>query len=327
MIAHLPNGRVGTRHESSRGILPRNFGLPRLTDAKSPGAMNFDGGLGLSVGRRGSLPVVLFPAFREYGTALQPAADAIYQLQQASLEFRVVAATDMAVFKSLRPFGWAIAHIREEDSWVTPRQSWTQYVHAELAEVKTDFGVSLIVDLSEQGVSEASWLELVSVSRIATSIPNPTSISGLSSYHHSWRGWLGSIADGKSSHTVNTAAGEWHFDIEKSPNSSMVFIGSSTIEDQELAKAATNRGWNVATFSPPSGTLQPRGIRQAVTALLDGLSLDGGGMVVSRTYPKPEALASCSATVFSCSPSIGDLETAERRALAFWSSRGSGDKN
>lgn len=319
MIACLPKGRLGTSLGSSKSILASAVISPR-TLAVATTTMNFDGGLGLSTGRRESLPVVLFPIFREFGLAMQPAVDSVYRLQQASLEFRVVAVTDMGVFKSIRPFGWGISHIRDEYNWSNPKTNWTEYVHTELDQVSSDFGCSTIVDMSEDGVSDESWLQLVKMSGMGPSLGNPTHMAGPVMYHYSWRGWLGSLSAGKTSHVVETSEGEWSMDVVKSPNSSMVFVGTPTHEDRELADIARLRGWNSVILTASHWTGNDKDQRRAIDSLLDGLSLDGAGVVSRRTIFDSDVMG-YSATTFICRPSSRDLVTAERKALAYWSSR------
>lgn len=319
MIAELHNGLVGTKQGASNSIshdFTTSISTAGVTSSKP---MNFDGGLGLSTKRRESLPVVLFPAFREFGQSLRPAADAVYRLQQASLEFRVVAVTDMSVFKNLRPFGWAISHLHDEVSWTSNKQSWIHYVSSEMDKVSSDFGSVMTVQMSESGISDSSWIEILSLAKMTSHIRNPTSIATMKRTHYSWRGWLASISGGSTKHIVDTAECEWSVHIHKSPNSSMVYLHTPTPDQQSLARSARERGWNCVQLSITRGTASRQGTGQAIDAILDGLSLGGAGIVTTQIN-----LDSFSrydhACIFTREASENDFDLAERKALAFWSS-------
>lgn len=317
MIARLPKGRVGFYDGSSKGILI-DYSLPSAKGGA--GSMNFEGGLGLSAERRESLPVILFPAMREFGLALQLATDAIYQLQQASLQFRVVAVSDMPLFKSFRSFGWANSHLHDEGAWADPTKSWKSYVCEEMDQIAKDFGCSYAVSLSDRGISNASWVELLSLAGVSPTVGNPTSRVDSTNVHYSWRGWMDSLPVGSSSHVVKSEECEWSVRIDKEHHSSMVFIGSPTSENEYLARLARARGWNCVTMSSNSPMLSRQNEKLAVAALLDGLSLAGAG-IISAQLPSEFGSGGYCATAFIDEPSDGDLELAERKALAFWSSR------
>ena len=329
MIATLPLGRTGAVLRASQPVLSRAAtGLWGLGGPAASPPLNIDGGVGLSASRRSTLPIVLLPLLTECGAAAGRIVNAVYSLQQASLEFRIVVVTDMASFKELRSFGWAISHVQPEARW-NSESSWLGYAETEFDRVAEAFGCSCVVETSEAGISAKSWRNLLSMSRLGPDLPNTSKCgapdSAAMAVHSSWRGWLGTAPAGMSAHKVIVDGSEWAVKIRKNPKSSMVFLRLG----QPPAKASANvpddidAAWNVVemhmTADVRSRTCQSL---RGVLAIFDALSLDNCGIVETEDHRRSDFSAVLPYIIQTRSVAESDVLAAYRRALSVWSSRG-----
>lgn len=329
MIATLPGGRSGTGLRASQAVMSRAVTRLRVPGgpAVSP-PLNIDGGVGLSADRRRGLPVVLLPLLAECSDAAGRIINAVYSLQQASLEFRVVVITDMASFKELRPFGWAIAHLQPEAAW-RGEGFWLGYAEAECESVSAAFGCSLVVETSEAGISEKSWRNLLAVSRMGFDLPNTSERGapdpGGAQVHGSWRGWMNGVPAGSSTHGVVCDGNEWILNIRKNPKSSMVLLrlGQPAGEASSALPQDVGSEWNVVEMHMPPG-VRPR-ISEGlggVLAVFDALSLDNCGIVESPEHLPVDFRSALPYVIATHAVSESNVQAAYRRALSVWSSRG-----
>ncbi|MET4059756.1 hypothetical protein ABIB35_001288 [Arthrobacter sp. UYP6] len=325
MIATLPLGQNGAEGGASQTVLSsvvRSY--PDVCTPFVKASLNIDGGVGLSVVRRNSLPVILLPLFSESWDAAGGIAEAVYGLQQASLEFRIVVVTDMPSFKQLRPFGWAISHVQPEATW--SGSSWFVYAQAELERIIAAFGCSYVIETSELGISRRSWQNLLSIACMGLDLPN-TSERGKSeqaahTLHSSWRGWLRNVPDGPSTHIVRVDEREWAVEISKNSKSSMVFLqlepspsgGSTNIPDDIGA------GWNVVKMCSLTEDLGGRSVHlPGVLAIFDALSRDGCG-ILEHDECRSGFAAGLPSVVQTTEVTESEVKAAYRRALSSWSS-------
>ncbi|WAP52887.1 hypothetical protein OL239_07020 [Arthrobacter sp. ATA002] len=326
MIATLPLGQNGSEGGASQTVLSRV--VRSYPDVRTPfvkASLNIDGGVGLSVARRNSLPVVLLPLFSECQDAAGAIVEAVYGLQQASLEFRIVVVTDSASFKQLRPFGWAISHMQPEATW--SGSSWFIYAQDELERVIAAFGCSYVIETSELGISTRSWQNLLSIAGMGLDLPNTSLHASFdrsaTSLHSSWRGWLYDVPGGSSTHMVRVDDREWAVEISKNLKSSMVFL--------QLGPAATSgptnmphdirAGWNVVHMRPLTQDSEDRSEHlPGVLAIFDALSLDNCGILQHDDPRRSDFEAALPSAVQTNEVTESEMEAAYRRALSIWSS-------
>lgn len=318
MIATIPKGLCGIDGAPSQSLLR---GATVEASKKLVGTpLNFAGGLSLDQETLKSKPSILVPALRDFGPKLQELVDSLHQIQKASQAFRVVVATDMPIFRSLRPYGWAITHIQSELQWDASNGSWNKYVNDGFVSVIRDFGVRLVFDLSSDEALYSSWKKLLAM----VGLPENLAPSGLTKSadkeHYSWRGWLQAVPTGASDHVVKLEkAVLWNLEIHKFAGSSMLFASENSSSGRELATAATQRGWNTVLFGMEGRRPTNIEISNALLYLFDGLSFAGAGLVagLGSDLDTPSVLH---ATLFAKSATDLEFERAELKALAFWSS-------
>lgn len=329
MIATLPLGRAGAELRASQPVMSRTE--RSLRDQGSPAVsppLNIDGGVGLSAGRRSTLPVVLLPLLAECGEATGKIVNAVFSLQQASPAFRIVVLTDMASFKELRPLGWAISHLQAEATW-TDESSWLDYAEAESERVAEAFGCSWAVETSEAGISERSWQDLLAMSRMGADLPNismgGTSDGSAAAVHGSWRGWMSNAPAGVSTHTVIVDGSEWVLNIRKNPKSSMVFLrlGPPSLEAPGTVPNDIQSAWNVVEIhvAPDVRSRTSESLR-GVLAIFDALSLDNCGIVEAQAHLGADFSSVLPYAIQTHAVAESDVQAAYRRALSVWSSRG-----
>lgn len=326
MIATLPQGLKGAEHRASQSVLADV--ILSFQDVRRPfvkADLNIDGGLGLSLTRRSSLPVVLLPLFSECIDAAGGIIDAVYGLQQASLEFRIVVVTDMPSFRELRPLGWAISHVQPELTW--DDDFWFDYAQAELERIIEAFGCSYVIETSELGISAGSWSSLLSIASMGLDLPNISERSwprdSVQVLHSSWRGWLNKVDDGISQHLVSVDGGGWTVDIVKNPESSMVTVQLGAGRTRTLTNAPNDLrvGWNIVQMRPlPDADSLPSDPLPGVMAIFDALSLGNCGILEidgKTLFSFEERLPY---VVQTNEVTESDVKAAYRRALSIWSS-------
>lgn len=327
MISLIMSGAVGSCSRAAESVSAQVVKL--YSEVRRPfvtSDLAIDGGLGLSVARRKTLPVILLPLFNECGEAMQVIVDNVYKLQQACLEFRVVVATDMTDFKLLRPYGWAISHVQSED--MLTRSHWLDYAQNELKSIAESFGCSYVLETSECGISERSWAELLKVARVGLDLPNnsvknPTDSSGVS-IHGSWRGWANAVPKGYSEHSVHIENAEWFVTVNRNPESSMLLvrIGPESNGLHADLPREVRVGWNFCTVTRVVGDPELPGVSTAgVSALFDALSLADIGIVQLEDRLRPYIDSLPSSILRTHIVSEADVRSAERRALATWASK------
>jgi hypothetical protein len=322
MIATMPAGATGSGLAASRTVISKVVDRFPVVLKPTVGGLNIDGGVGLSVVRRASLPVILLPLFAECGDAIQGIVDAVFTLQQASLDFRIVVATDMSSFKQLRPYGWAISHVQAEEGW--SENYWLEYAECELDRITEAFGCSYVIETSENGISSKSWENLLSISGFGEALPNSsrrTDVPGRF-LHGSWRGWLGNIPDGNSGHRIISGDREWNLDISKNPKSSMVLL---RIESDLPGFSATlpsevGSHWNVVSLRTADHEVpQAAELVLAVSAVFDALSLNNCGILEGQFVSETVLDPMFPSITWTREISQTDVERAYRRALSSWS--------
>lgn len=278
MISAILNGKVGSSTNASASAIRAAVSSSHFSKP-SFGKMNFDGGVGLSTNRRSQLPVVIVPILREFGTGIQLAVNAIHQLQQATLGFRVVAVTDLGTFRSIRPYGWAITHVISENQWSSEEKSWLVYVLEELHAVKRDFGSSLLLEIDETGVGSRSWNALLNLANDA-SWPRPVvpRVVG-NQQHYSWRGWMEHFRSGTSSHQVIFSDISWNLTIESVSESSIILIDVNSKAEQAAVDRARSRGWTVVSLKSSGVDYELSDLRLALLSLIDAYSFGNVGLV------------------------------------------------
>lgn len=326
MIATLPLGQNGAEGGASQTVLSSVAkSYPAVHSPFVKASLNIDGGVGLSADRRDSLPVVLLPLLAECWDAAGGIVEAVYGLQQASLEFRIVVITDSPSFKQLRPFGWAISHMQPEASW--SGSSWFIYAQDEFERVIAAFGCSYVIETSELGISARSWQNLLSIAGMGLELPNTSLRSSLdrstSALHSSWRGWLRNVPGGSSTHLVRVDDCEWAVEISKISKSSMVLLqlgpaarGGSTCMPHDIGA-----GWNVVQMRRMTKNLEDKSEHlPGVLAIFDALSLDNCGILQHDDPPRSDFEAALPSVVQANEVTESEMEAAYRRALSIWSS-------
>lgn len=287
-------------------------------------SLNIDGGTALSKTRRGELPVVLLPVFREFAPGLQDVVDLVHALQQVSLAFRVVAITDLGDFSALRSHGWTIVHVSTEASWDTKRKSWVQYVRDEAIAAVANFSCVHVLDVQNRRLADASWNFLLALCRLDMEQPVGRDDSVISSHsvHYSWRGWVGEVPAGESNHELRLQGGVWTASIYRANTGSIVLIDADPAQkvSPEIFGLAVRRGWNTCKLVCNEGTGSSTQRELIISALFDGLSLESAGV---SSYSSKGDSQPRDAFKSGMLPTIGraDLLSAERRAIAKWSVR------
>lgn len=324
MIATMMSGATGSCSRAAESVSSQIVKVH--SEVRRPfvtSDLTIDGGLGLSVARRKTLPVILLPLFSECGEALQGIVDSVYRLQQACLEFRVVVATDMTDFKLLRPYGWAISHVQSE--MMLRRSQWLDYAQKELKSLVESFGCSYVIETSECGISGRSWIELLKIGRVGLDLPNHSAKNPMSgsdiSVHGSWRGWANGIPKGYSNHSVHIEDAEWHVTVNRNPASSMVLvrIGAESIGGD--VPEVVRDGWSFCTINRVSGGAGLPAISvPGISAFFDALSLGDVGILQLDDGLRPYIDSLPASILRTCTVSSADVRSAERRALATWAS-------
>jgi len=324
MIATLAKGLTGSESLASRSVMsPPIEGSIAAWHRSTVPNLNIDGGVGLPASERKDLPVVLLPLLKECGTGAQNIAEAVYSLQQASLEFRIVVVTDADYFKQLRSYGWAISHIEGEATYTGG--SWRDYARLEMNRIIEAFSCVMVISVSEQGISGLSWKQLVQLTKLPIELANTSGHSptgSLVSSHSSWRGWLNRVPSGTSQHTVQDEDAKWSMEITRQPLSSMVYVQLRIGEDEvSLPDGIAPSGWNVVRInSPYRSTVGSGECLRGVLAVFDGLSLANTG-IVDCAHHAGLGLDSLPSTVIRTNGiCAADEEQAYMRALARWSS-------
>lgn len=325
MIATMAMGVKGSRSKASDAVISVLIEkFKEMPSAVRSANLNIDGGVGLSVMRRKALPVVLLPLFEECGEAMQPIVDAVYSLQQTSLEFRVVVVTDMTSFKELRPYGWAISHVQAESSRM--HASWLDYAHAELDRIVDAFGCSYVIETSERGISRRSWRVLLSIAQLGYDLPNTSEHVPLDEssvfLHGSWRGWIRQVPVGRSMHRVQVNGAEWCLEISHQPKSSMVSLqlGADRQGIQGRLPEGLSAQWNsVMLFPAVQGMRRVDECLEGVMAIFDGLSLADSGILELEDSLHPLFESVPSSVVRTNRIDESDVMEASRHALSSWS--------
>ncbi|MFK0085281.1 hypothetical protein [Glutamicibacter sp. NPDC090743] len=319
MIATIPEGVCGIDGEPSQSILA---GIDFESITKLVGSpLNFAGGLSLDSDTLKSKPAVLVPALRDFGQNLQATVDQLHQIQKVSQAFRVVISTDMPIFKSLRPYNWAVTHLQSEIQWDSENGSWKKYVENELSGVVRDFGVRLVFDFSSRITLRDSWNKLLAIVGLSESPDLSDLFVGTTTEHYSWRGWLGEVSPGYSQHVIELDENvRWTVALNKVAGSSMLFVSDDSPAARKLANFAGQREWNIALLTDESKKPSLAHRDTALLHVFDGLSLAGAGLVGGMNFVQEKRM-SLDATLFANEISELDFDRAERKALAFWSSR------
>lgn len=324
MITSMASGATGSGSRASRNVLA---GIaPRYKTLRTPYVvpdLNIDGGVGLSVAARKAVPVVLLPLFSDSLHAIPGIVDAVYRLQQTSLEFRVVVLTDQSSFKQLRSYGWAITHVQSEVGW--KRGSWSAYAAAELIQIYEAFGCSYLIGVSEYGIDASSWQTLLTIAKIGTDLPNvsqrnPTNDASLAC-HSSWRGWLDTIPSGESKHRVEVGDAAWSVEILRRADSSVVIVQLGTENRIDVHDPELTVGFNLVRMRCLGDTVESTSSwLDGILALFDGLSLADVGILELEKHlsSKFESLPPSIVKTTRIDPF--DIANAERRALSTWSS-------
>lgn len=323
MIAKLLDGKTGTNERSSVFSIDLiDTGVPTSPDVQKNGDLNIDGGVGLSRARRASLPVVMFPAMREYGQILQDSADELFKLQQSSLGFRVVALTDMRNFKSLRPYGWALSHVPAEASWDVDDLRWEAYFKSETIRTVQNFGVTHWAHLGLEGILDGAWRQLLDIAKLEVTRPalSEGGTESRATRHYSWRGWLSTVPEGSTEHEVLLESEAWKVEVNRRISSSMVLVhvGESTPEYREMKRAALASEWTVVHLSCTEEVRNVKLEELGVRAIFDAYSFAWAGILSSDREDQrylgltPRALLTKPKTIGAA------VAEAERRALAYW---------
>ncbi|WP_162989262.1 hypothetical protein [Glutamicibacter nicotianae] len=319
MIATLPRGVRGIDEAPAQSLLT-NVALAAPNKSLDK-PLNFAGGLSLAPDVLKSKPAVLLPLFRDFGSTMQATVDHLHQIQKASQTFRIVVSTDMPIFKSLRPYGWAVSHVQSEMQWNPDNGSWRNYVEDELLGVARDFGVRLVFDFSSIEALHNSWKKLLAMAGLPESLAPSNLFLGTGLEHSSWRGWLPTVSSGASAHVVQVNdVYRWNVELYKFADSSMLFVSELTSKSRELARIARQRGWNTALLSVVPEKPPAVEINAALLHLFDGLSLAGAG-IANGGMGKQSKTTNLPATLFVQDISESDFDRSERKALAFWSSQ------